>query len=281
LTVNIAPEGLVKTVTVLNRKGGCAKTSTCFHASAAFASRGLRVLLLDLDPQSNLSQGLLGPEVVRKMPSSQTLAAVLGDAGAPPLADLVVATSIPGVSLLPGSDAVEQLNVTQPETTGALQYAIRDALDEVTDRFDIALCDCPPNVQLCSWAALVASDAVLVPVPPEDFGALGLVSLRRTIKRVQSGPNPRLRMLGYLLSMANKALSVHAAYESDLRAVYGDDVFAAVVPLAKDYKEAVLARKPVGIFKPKSPAAQVMLALADEIQARLVRSSIPESEEAA
>lgn len=269
----------MKSVTVLNRKGGCSKTSTCFHASAAFAARGLRTLLCDLDPQANLSQGLLGPDVVRKMSPAMTLASVLDEAGGPPLSELIVPTSIPGVWLLPGSEAVERLNVTEPESTGSLQYAIRDALDEVRGEFDIAFFDCPPSVQLCSWAAMVASDAVLVPVPPEDFGALGLLSLRRAIKRVQAGPNPRLRMLGYLLSMVNKSLSVHSSYEADLRDVYGDEVFATVVPLAKDFKEAVLARKPVGLFKPRSAAAKVMVALADEIQARLALADV--SEEAA
>jgi chromosome partitioning protein len=279
LTVNITPEGAVKTVTVLNRKGGCAKTSTCFHASAAFAARGLKVLMLDLDPQANLSQGLLGPDVVRKMPPSMTLASILDDAGGPPLAELIVPTSVPGVWLLPGSEAVERLNVTEPEKTGALQYAIRDALEEVRDRFDLVLCDCPPSVQLCSWGALVASDAVLVPVPCEDFGALGLVSLRRAIKRVQAGPNPRLRMLGFLLSMVNKSLAVHQNYELDLRNTFTDEVLTTVVPLAKDFKEAVLARKPIGLFKPRSAAAKVMVALADEIQTRLDRHDV--SEEAA
>jgi chromosome partitioning protein len=256
-------------VAVLNRKGGCAKTSTCFHSSAAFAAKGLRVLLVDLDPQANLSQGLLGPDAVRKMPAGSTLAAVLGDAGGPPLPDLVVATTVPGVSLLPGSEALERWNVTEPETTGALQYALRDALEDVQDRFDVALLDCPPSVQLCSYAALVAADAVVVPVPPEDFGALGLVSLRRTIRRVSSGPNPRLRMLGYLPSMVRKSLAAHRSYEADLREVYGADVFVTVVPDAKDFKEAVLARRPVGIFKPRSAAARVMTALAEEILARL------------
>jgi chromosome partitioning protein len=269
LTVNTKAEAVVKVLTVLNRKGGCAKTSTCFHASAAFAARGLRVLLVDTDPQANLSQGLIGPDVVRRMPPSRTLAAVLGDGGGPPVEELIVPTPVSGVSLLPGSEAVERSNVTDPEATGPLQYAVRDALAEVAGAFDLALIDCPPNVQLCSWAALVASDAVLVPVPPEDFGALGLLSLRRAIRRVQAGPNPGLRMLGFLLAMANKTLAVHASYEADLRDVYGAEVFTTVVPLVKDFKEAVLARKPVGLFKPRGAAAKVMAALAEEILARL------------
>jgi chromosome partitioning protein len=206
------------------------------------------------------------------MPAAQTLASVLDERGGPPLPELIVDTPVPGVSLLPGSEAVEQFNITGPETAGPLQYALRDALAEASDRFDLALCDCPPNVQLCSWGSLVASDAVLVPVPPEDFGALGLLSLRRAIRRVQAGPNPRLRMLGFLLSMVNKSLSLHASYEADLRSVYGEEVFTTVVPLAKDYKEAVLARKPVGVFRPRGAAARVMAELAGEILERLDRA---------
>jgi chromosome partitioning protein len=83
-------------------------------------------------------------------------------------------------------------------------------------------------------------------------------------------------MLGFLLSMVNKSLAVHSSYEADLRGVYGDEVFTTVVPLAKDYKEAVLARKPVGLFKPRSAAAKVMVALADEIQARLALGDVAE-----
>ena len=259
----------MKTVAILNRKGGVGKSSTCFHVSGALGAKGLRVLLLDLDPQTNLTQGLLGPDAVRRMPPDRTLAALLDDHGGPALPDLIIPTPVPGVALLPGSEAAERLNVTEPEHTGSIQYALRDALDDVRGRFDIVLADCPPNVQLCSWSALVAADAVLVPVPPEDFGALGLVSLTRAIRRVQAGPNPSLRLLGYLVTMFDKRLAVHTSYEADLRAVHGDAVFRTVVPLAKDFKEAVLARKPVGLFRPKSAAAKVVVALSDEMTDRL------------
>jgi chromosome partitioning protein len=86
-------------------------------------------------------------------------------------------------------------------------------------------------------------------------------------------------MLGFLLSMVNKSLAVHQNYELDLRNTFTDEVLTTVVPLAKDFKEAVLARKPIGLFKPRSAAAKVMVALADEIQTRLDRHDV--SEEAA
>lgn len=257
------------TVTLLNKKGGVGKTSTCHHLSGALAQLGRRVLLVDADPQASLTQGLLGPDVARDLPLVETLATIFDDAGGPPASELIRPTEIPGVSILPGSEALEDLNVTRPATTGLLQYALRDALADVGERFDLVMIDCPPNVQLCSWAALVAADGVVVPLQAEDYGAQGLVAIRRSIRQVQAEANPTLVLIGYLITMFNKSLGVHTTYEADLRQVYGADVFSTVVPLAKDFKEAVILRKPVGHYKPRSASAKTVVALADELLTRL------------
>ncbi len=258
-----------RTVALLNKKGGVGKTSTCHHLAGALIQNGLRVLLCDLDPQASLTQGLLGPGVTRELPPHETVAALFDEAGGPPIEELIRPTEIPGLSILAGSEAMEDLNVTRPAETGPLQYALRDALASLEGSFDLALLDCPPNVQLCSWAALVAADGVVVPLQAEDYGAQGIVGLQRAIRRVQAGPNPDLVLVGYLVTMFVKTLSVHISYEADLREVYGDDVFRALVPLAKDFKEAVILRKPVGLYKPKSAAAKAIVALAEEMVARL------------
>jgi chromosome partitioning protein len=258
-----------RTVAFLNKKGGVGKTSTCHHLSGALAQAGRKVLLVDADPQASLTQGLFGPEVARAIPPHETIAALFDDAGGPPVAELVRPTEVPGVHLLPGSEAMEDLNVTRPAGTGALQYALRDAVAEAGGPFDLVLIDCPPNVQLCSWAALVAADGVVVPLQAEDYGAQGLVAVRRSILQVQAETNPDLVLLGYLVTMFNKSLGVHTTYDADLRAVYGADVFSAVVPLAKDFKEAVILRKPVGRYKPRSAAAKAVAAVAEELLGRL------------
>jgi chromosome partitioning protein len=259
----------VQTVACLNKKGGVGKTSTCHHLSGALARKGRRVLLVDADPQASLSQGLLGPEAARALPESGTIAALFDEAGGPPMEALIRPIAIEGVSLLAGSEAMEDLNVTRPWETGPLQFALRDALTEVAASYDLTLIDCPPNVQLCSWAALVAADGVVVPLQAEDYGAQGLVAIRRSITRARHEANPSLQLIGYLIAMFNKTLGVHISYEADLRQVYGDDVFATVVPLAKDYKEAVILRQPVGHYKPKCAAAKVIDGLADELLGRL------------
>ena len=142
----------MRTVAFLNKKGGVGKTSACHHLSGALARKGLRVLLVNADPQASLSQGLLGPEVARGMNPTGTIAAIFDDAGGPPIGDLVLPTPIEGVSILPGSEAMEDLNVTRPWETGPLQFALRDALGELAAGYDLALIDCPPSVQLASWS---------------------------------------------------------------------------------------------------------------------------------
>ena len=101
------------------------------------------------------------------------------------------------------------------------------------------------------------------------YGAQGVAAIQDAIDHVRAGANPRLVVLGFLLTMFHKALAVHAGYATDLRAIYGDDVFESVVPLAKDFKEAVMLRKPVVAYKPRSAAAKAIDALADELLARL------------
>ena len=115
----------MRTVAFLNKKGGVGKTSACHHLSGALARKGLRVLLVDADPQASLSQGLLGPELARALPPSGTIAAIFDEAGGPPVGELVRPTAVEGVSLLAGSEAMEDLNVTRPWETGPLQFALR------------------------------------------------------------------------------------------------------------------------------------------------------------
>ena len=259
----------MQTVALLNKKGGVGKTSTCHHLSGALARKGQRILLVDADPQASLTQGLLGPEATRSLPPHETIAGLFDEAGGPPVDALIRPTEIEGVSILAGSEAMEDLNVTRPWETGPLQFTLRDALMGVAGQFDLALLDCPPNVQLCSWAALVASDGVIVPLQAEDYGAQGLVAIQRSLSRVRAEANPALALIGYLITMFNKSIGVHISYEADLRQVYDADVFTSVVPLAKDFKEAVIMRLPVGHYKPKSAAAKVVAGLGDELLERL------------
>jgi chromosome partitioning protein len=256
-------------VSFVNRKGGVGKTSTVHHLAGPLSRKGLRVLLVDADPQSSLTQGLLGPEALRGLDPRETIAALFDEAGGLPPADLLRPTGLPGVDLLPGSERMFDHNHPRPWEAGPLQFAMRDALADLDHMYDLVLIDCPPHIQLVAWSALVAAHGVVVPLQPEDYGAQGLVSIQDTIEQVQSLANPGLVLIGFLVTMYNKALSVHVTYEANLRAIYGEDAFALTVPLAKDFKEAVTLRKTVSAYKPRSAAAKAIDTLADELLERV------------
>jgi chromosome partitioning protein len=260
---------MARVVTLLNQKGGVGKTSTAYHLAGTLARSGRSVLLIDNDPQASLTQGFWGPQATREVGAAASGAALFDpDAIAIPSA-LVRPTGLDGVSIVPGSRHLTPANMRGPAEWAATESGIRDLVEEVRDGYDLVLIDCPPNLHLCSWAALVASDSIVVPLQAEDFGSQGLAPVQEAIAAVQSGPNPSLRLAGYLLTMFDKRLTVHLAYEAMLREMYGPAVFAASFPRAKDFVEAVAARQPISHYKPKSAAAKVTRVVADELLERL------------
>lgn len=259
-------------ITALNQKGGVGKTSTCYHLAGALALIGRRVLLVDNDPQASLTQGFLGPQATRALDPAETIAAVYYQEA---VAEQVIrGTHVPGVDLLCGGRAAGSFNVPDPHLVDwPLQTALRDFLADVVDHYDLVMIDCPPNLHLASWTSLVASDALLVPLQPEDFGAQGIADVQESIDRVVAGPNPDLKLLGFLVTMSNPRLSVHKGFEQLLRTHYGDDVFTTTVPISTDYKEAIVQRTPVAQYKPRGAATKVMKALGEEIFARLAAAA--------
>ena len=256
-------------LTMLNQKGGVGKTSCTHHLAGTLAQNGRKVLLVDNDPQSSLTQGFWGPAIARKFDPSATIAAIY--AGDLPYPETVVhPTGIAGIDLIPGSRRSTSHNVPDPHLADhELQFCLRTFLEEVRDRYDLVMIDCPPNLHLCSWAALVASDHLIVPLQPEDYGAQGIIDVTESTAMVVAGPNPRLNLLGYLITMINGRKTIHKLYEEMLRKHYADSVFQAMIPEAVDFVEAIAQRKPVAQFKPKGAAAKSIKAFAEEVEARL------------
>lgn len=264
----------MKVITFLNQKGGVGKTSTCLHLGGAMADIGWRVLLIDNDPQASLTQGLLGPERTEELNPGDTVAVVYaGDV--PPRLPTVDRR----LEFVAGSWRIADHNWARPEESppayrSALRSYLREELvaqSELPDPVplpEFVLIDCPPNLGLLSWAALVASDGVVVPVQAEDFGAQGLAPMREFIERVTFA-NPGLRTLGYLITMFDSRPSLPRLYEGRLREKYLDLVFKAVVPRSVDFPEAVMARSPVSHARPRGKAAAAMTQVAWELIGRL------------
>jgi chromosome partitioning protein len=170
--------------------------------------------------------------------------------------------------LIPGHQDAATSNMLPRDQWGQRTESIRSVLQEIHSDFDFCIIDTPPNLHLCTYAAIRAADHVVVPLAPEDFGAQGLVAVGRAIRSVAIEHGSPL-VLGYLLSLFDQRLSIHHAYADRLTEIYGGLVFSTRVPLLSAYKEAVAARKPISHFRPRSPAGKVFESLADEIQQRL------------
>jgi chromosome partitioning protein len=147
------------------------------------------------------------------------------------------------------------------------QFALRSLLEDLSN-YDLVLIDCPPNLYQCSWNALLASDFVVVPVPPEDFATQGLRTMHQAISQA-SRLRPQLRLLGHLVTRADPRLLVHRSYEQKLRTLYRDDVLATVVLEASAFKVSLSCRQPVSYYAPASKAAKLTADLGAELLRRM------------
>jgi len=259
---------MATTFCLINQKGGCGKSSTCFHLAGAFAELGMSVLLLDMDPQGSLSQGFLGSEFVESLGSKQTMAMLFDENCFFESRDLLLyPTQYEGITICPANQTLAPFNVPEPEKTGMMQYTIREFLAE-QHGFDVVLIDCPPNLYRCSWTSMIAADYVLIPVPPEDFGTQGLRAVHQCVQQARQ-LNPELRRLGHLITRCDNRLLVHRMYEQKLREMYGAMVMKTVVPEASAFKVALTRRSPVQFHDPDSKAAKLTLSLAREILDRI------------
>ncbi len=257
----------MKTVAFVNKKGGVGKSSCVLHLGVWLAHLGYRTLLVDVDPQASLSQGILGREALELDPS-QTLASVYEQVGIP-FAELIRSGGRPNLSIVPAHDRMMSSNAPDPWHLDAEQFTLRDALSEVAADYDLALLDCPPHVMLCAWSALVAADGVVVPAQLEDFGVQGVSAIMDTIDNARELANPGLRLLGVLPTMFDRRLAIHQTYRADATQAFGDDLFAEVVPASTDFKVAVTLRKGVTEHKSRAEASKAIGRVAAEILARL------------
>ena len=252
----------------MNQKGGCGKSSTCFHLAGGFAANGQRVLLVDLDPQASLSQGFFGPTQVESLSAHETMAALLDDLEFFSDHDaLIQATPFQSVSICASNHHLSPYNTPCPENVGVQQYDLREFIESIAD-VDLVLLDCPPNLYRATWLAMVAADFVLIPLNPEDFGAQGLRAVHHAITHARK-LNSSLRLLGHLITRSDRRLVIHRTYEVKLRELYAESIFTTVLPEASAFKVSLSCRQPVEYYAPRSRAAYLTRQLVREILDRI------------
>ena len=240
------------------------KSSTCFHLAGSYAALGYRVLVVDADPQGSVSQGFFGSEAVEDLSLEFTAAALFDETcGFVDWTQLIYETPFDGIHICPANQELAQHNTPCPENSGISQYALREFLEEQR-AFDIILIDCPPNLYRCSWTAMIASDWVIIPVNPEDFGTQGLRAVHQAVTNART-LNPSLRRLGHLVTRSDGRLLVHKAYERRLRKRYGRLVLQNLLPELSAFKLAVADRSPVEFYDKRSRAARLTRNLSREI----------------
>ena len=257
-------------ICLINQKGGCGKSSTCFHLAGHFAEQGMNLLLIDADPQGSLSQGFFGPTAIESLAPEETLAALFNEDQFVFPEALATPTVFQRIAVMRANQSLAPHNTPCPEMTGLKQQSMRAAVDELAG-FDLVLIDCPPNLYQCTWNALLASDFVLIPVPPEDFGTQGLRVVHQAVDNARA-LNPRLHLLGHLITRYDGRLLVHESYTERLRKLYGESVLSTVIPEATAFKVALACRKPVTFYAPKSKAALATHSLGREILARIAHT---------
>ena len=255
-------------VAVVNQKGGVGKTTTAINLATALAATGASVLLIDGDPQGNASTGL---GVDRRARTRSIYDVVLGDAS---LAEATVATSIAGLALVPSTAALSGAEVELVGVERRL-HRLADAL--TPDIHDWVLIDCPPSLGLLTLNALVAAERILIPLQAEFFALEGLSQLLATVERVRSGPNPRLAILGIVLTMTDRRNRLSEAVAADVRAVMGGQVFDAMIPRNVRLSEAPSHGLPALVYDLRCPGSQAYIALAREVMARAIPENLVRS----
>jgi chromosome partitioning protein len=256
---------------VSNQKGGVGKTTTTINLAASLAKEGNKVLIVDLDPQANASSGVGYPRQEVKAGIYDVIMEYR------PLASVRLPTGIDGLELVPATRDLVGAEVELVEEEGR-ERRLRKTLMSSREHYDYILIDCPPSLGLLTINALVAADAVLIPVQAEYFAMEGLSELLLTTANVRKRLNPDLARAGIIITMSDGRNRLCQEVENETRSVFGAEVFTTVIPRNVRLGEAPSFGKPIVEYDPRSRGAIAYRALARELLERLESSTVQHRE---
>jgi chromosome partitioning protein len=251
-----------RVLVVANQKGGVGKTTTAINLSTALAAVGEPTLVIDIDPQGNASTGLGIPRASREVTTYDVL---MGEAK---LADAIVPTRIPLLSIVPATvdlSGAELELIDKPRRNFILKDALAEYSAHGSSQFSYVLIDCPPSLTLLTVNAMVAADAVMVPLQCEFFALEGLSQLLKTIDLVRVNINPSLEIQGIVLTMFDKRNKLSDQVAADVRQNMGAKVYNTVIPRNVRISEAPSHGVPALVYDLRCPGSQAYIKLAGEL----------------
>jgi chromosome partitioning protein len=250
-----------QTIACANQKGGVGKTTTVVNVGTYLSLSGRRVLIVDVDPQGNATSGL----GIDRTGLTGTLYEAL--TGSVDLAQVIIETAVPGLSLVPSSVALAGAEV-ELAPTAQRERRLARLLEPIAPRYDYLLLDCPPSLGLLTVNALTAADAVLIPLQCEYYALEGLTQLIATVNLVRDNLNPELEIKGVVLTMYDTRTNLSAEVAAEARRHFGPAVFETVVPRNVRLSEAPSFGLAIAHYRPDSKGAEAYAAVAGELLGR-------------
>lgn len=253
-----------KIISLVNQKGGVGKTTTSINLSSSLGHLGKKVLLIDLDPQSNSTTGL---GVDRAKIKKSIYNVIMGECE---IKEAIIKTQFKNLSIIPamidlaGVD-IELIQISVQDKEFVITEQLKKQLEMVRDRYDFIIIDCPPNLGILTTNALAASNSVLIPIQCEYYSLEGVNQLLHTVLKVQQKVNPNLSIEGVLLTMLDGRTLLGLEVVEDVRKFFNEKVFSTIIPRLVKLVEAPSHGKPIIEYDPKSKGALAYLNLAKEV----------------
>jgi chromosome partitioning protein len=253
---------MIRTIAVTNQKGGCGKTTTTTNLSAALAEKGRRVLLIDLDPQFNLTSSVGIDPIENKIGTVYDLLMEPRKN----IKELVIKTATPGLEIISSCLDLAGAEVQLPQTIGG-ERLLQEALSSL-DGYDYIFIDCPPSLGRLTLNALSAATDILIPIQVGKWALTGTNQLFDTVELVRRRLNSHLGIIGILCTMYDSRTSLSKEILAQLKQRFPEQLFNTVIRMATILGEAAVANSPIIIYSKNSPAAEAYRQLAEEFEKR-------------
>jgi chromosome partitioning protein len=245
-------------IAIANQKGGVGKTTTAINLAAAFARRGQKVLLLDLDPQANSSISFLDPQTI-----DFSAYELLMD-GTENIDQSIYQTSLRGLDIIPSRINLAKL---ESKLVGDFDapFRLKDRLEALHKLYDVVVIDTPPTLGLITVNALVAASHVLIPIQSSYFALEGTDDLLETIEKVKTRPNPNLQVLGVVVTLHDKRTTLAREVHEQIKRVFGAKLFETVITKSVRLEESPAYKESIFTFAPNSSGANEYAKLCEEV----------------